>query len=110
VLYSGTSATGGCLCRHDWQFPDRTKISSVEISKARNTAQPTKAGIDEFRLHDVRHTAASLPAKEGSVSSIGAVLGHKWTATTMRYSRFAESHLQQIVKAMNERSFGAGSV
>jgi len=44
------------------------------------------AGLDDVRLHDLRHSYASLAARCGiSLQMIGKLLGHKVPATTARY-------------------------
>jgi len=46
-----------------------------------------KAGLDDVRIHDLRHTFASIAASNGlSLPIIGALLGHKQTQTTARYA------------------------
>lgn len=46
-----------------------------------------KVGLDDVRLHDLRHTFASIAASNGlSLPIIGALLGHKQTQTTARYA------------------------
>ena len=46
-----------------------------------------KAGLKDVRLHDLRHTFASIAASKGlSLPIIGALLGHKQAATTARYA------------------------
>jgi integrase len=46
-----------------------------------------KAGIEDFRFHDLRHTAASLFASGGcDIMSLKNLLGHKSLAMTQRYS------------------------
>lgn len=40
-----------------------------------------------MRIHDLRHTFASIAASNGlSLPIIGALLGHKQTQTTARYA------------------------
>ena len=49
-----------------------------------------RAGLDDVRLHDVRHSYASLAAAKGhSLPMIGKLLGHKVAATTQRYAHLA---------------------
>jgi integrase len=51
------------------------------------------AGIDNFRFHDLRHSAASYLAMNGaSMIEIAAVLGHRTMQMVKRYSHIAESH------------------
>lgn len=65
------------------------------------------AGIEEFRFHDLRHTTASYLAMDGaSLLSISKVLGHQTTKMTERYSHLATSHIDEVVRSMNEKKFG----
>jgi integrase len=46
-----------------------------------------KAGLDDVRLHDLRHSFASLAASKGhSLLMIGKLLGHRVPSTTQRYA------------------------
>ena len=58
-------------------------------------------GMEEVRLHDLRHTFASVAVTSGeSLLMIKAILGHKDQATTQRYA-----HLQDDpVKAVADRT------
>jgi len=48
------------------------------------------AGLQDVRLHDLRHSYASLAAGRGvSLQMIGKLLGHRVTATTARYAHLA---------------------
>jgi integrase len=48
------------------------------------------AGLDGLRMHDLRHTYASLLVGRGlSLPVIGALLGHSKAATTSRYAHLA---------------------
>ena len=48
------------------------------------------AGLNDVRLHDLRHSYASLAAGRGvSLQMIGKLLGHKVPATTQRYAHLA---------------------
>lgn len=47
-------------------------------------------GLDDVRLHDLRHSYASLAAGKGvSLQMIGKLLGHRVPATTQRYAHLA---------------------
>lgn len=53
------------------------------------------AGITGARLHDLRHTFASVLASAGlSLPVIGALLGHTQPATTQRYSHLFDDPLR----------------
>lgn len=53
------------------------------------------AGLDDMRLHDLRHAHASIGAGGGlSLPVIGALLGHREVATTQRYAHLADDPLK----------------
>ena len=57
------------------------------------------AGLGDVRLHDLRHSYASLAAGRGvSLQMIGKLLGHKVAATTLRYAHLA----RDAVSAVND--------
>ncbi|WP_022846759.1 tyrosine-type recombinase/integrase [Desulfurobacterium sp. TC5-1] len=60
-----------------------------------------KAGIPEFRVHDLRHTFASLLAMEGvSLKIVKELLGHSDYKTTEIYAHIAEQTLFEAVKRL----------
>ena len=59
----------------------------------------SRARLDDVRLHDVRHSYASLAAAKGhSLPMIGKLLGHKVAATTQRYAHLA----RDVVSAVSD--------
>ncbi|MCZ6774307.1 MAG: tyrosine-type recombinase/integrase, partial [Proteobacteria bacterium] len=55
-----------------------------------------KAGLDDVRIHDLRHSFASMAVAGGlSLPVIGALLGHSQPATTARYAHLADDPLRQ---------------
>jgi integrase len=55
------------------------------------------AGLADVRLHDLRHSYASLAAGRGvSLQMIGKLLGHKVAATTARYSHLARDAIAAV--------------
>jgi integrase len=65
------------------------------------------AGIEDFRFHDLRHSAASYLAMNGaSLAEIAEVLGHKTLQMVKRYSHLSEAHTAGVVARMNARIFG----
>ena len=68
------------------------------------------AGIEDFRFHDLRHSAASYMLMNGaSIAELAEVLGHKTLQMVKRYSHLSESHTRGIVERMNAAVFGATS-
>jgi integrase len=64
------------------------------------------AGLDDVRLHDLRHSYASLAAGRGvSLQMIGKLLGHRVPATTQRYA-----HLTRDAAAAVNDELGAAMV
>lgn len=65
-----------------------------------------RSGIEGFRFHDLRHTAASYLAMSGAtLAEIAEVLGHKTLAMVKRYSHMTDQHTAGIVGRMHERFF-----
>jgi len=62
-----------------------------------------EAGIEDFRFHDLRHTAASYMVMNGmSLYETATVLGHKDTQTTARYAHLSIEHVSKLTeKAMS---------
>ena len=56
-----------------------------------------KAGITNFRFHDLRHTAASYLVMNGAtLYETAQVLGHRSTITTERYAHLSNAHKQAL--------------
>jgi len=62
------------------------------------------AGITDLRLHDLRHSFASVGAAEGySLPMIGSLLGHSNPATTSRYAHLKAAPQQEAADAISRR-------
>lgn len=61
-----------------------------------------EAKIDDFRFHDLRHSAASYLAMNGAtLAEIAEVLGHKTLQMVKRYAHMTEQHTISVVERMN---------
>ena len=62
------------------------------------------AGLDDVRIHDLRHTFASggLLVGEG-LAMIGKLLGHTQVQTTARYAHLAADPVKQAATKISER-------
>lgn len=59
------------------------------------------AGLDDVRLHDLRHSFASIAVSGGaSLPIIGALLGHTDSATTQRYTHLHDDPLKAAAEAV----------
>jgi integrase len=66
------------------------------------------AGISGVRIHDLRHTYASMLASAGlSLPVIGALLGHTKPQTTARYAHLFDDPLRQAVETVGAIVTGA---
>jgi integrase len=62
------------------------------------------AGLSDVRIHDLRHSFASVAAGGGmSLPVIGALLGHKDTATTARYAHLSDDPLRAAVNTIGSK-------
>ena len=87
-------------------FPGRSGIRPIVINKAWRSAL-SKAGIENFRFHDLRHTAASYLAMNGaSIPEISAVLGHKSHQMASRYAHLSDGHTRSVVERAMGKVFG----
>ncbi len=65
-----------------------------------------KAGVENFRFHDCRHSCASYLLMNGASSAeIAEILGHKTLAMVKRYSHLSESHTSKVIESMNQQIF-----
>jgi integrase len=60
-----------------------------------------RAALEDFRLHDLRHTFASYQAMAGVASrGLQSLLGHKTPRMTERYSHLSEAYLRAAVNGV----------
>ena len=62
-----------------------------------------RAGLRDVRLHDLRHTFASVGAGASiGLPVIGKLLGHTQASTTARYSHLADDPIRRAADAIGE--------
>lgn len=86
--------------RTDVIFPNlNTRKPYVSIYYAWDTAR-RQAGLSEVRLHDLRHTFASILINGGrSLYEVQKLLGHTQVRTTMRYAHLSNETLLEASNA-----------
>ena len=58
-----------------------------------------EADLEDVRLHDLRHTYASIALREGeTVLAIGRLLGHASSETTLKYAHFGDAMALQAAE------------
>ena len=81
-----------------WGFPSpRTDscLNAVTVGRIWHCVR-TEADLSDVRLHDLRHSYASMALAQGeTVLTIGRLLGHRDPATTLKYTHLADSMVRQ---------------
>jgi len=110
------------LVHHAYELmKDRAKVRRIDtnlVFPAKNPEKPVdlrdpfekaleRAGILNFRWHDLRHSCASYLAMNGaSLAEIAEVLGHKTLQMVKRYAHLSHAHTSKVVERMNQKIFG----
>jgi len=90
-----------------WLFPRADGLEPIDIRTAWENARD-KAGLADFRFHDLRHSTASYLAMKGaSLVEIAEVLGHRTLQMVRRYAHLSESHVKGLVESLNEDLFAS---
>ena len=89
----------------EWVFPSpRTGQPFVSIFYGWDAARK-KAGLAEVRMHDLRHTFASLLINSSyELYDVMSALGHTQMRTTMRYAHLSRDRKRAAVEAVAEKS------
>ena len=86
----------------EYVFPGRDEGHRADVKDA--WARICKAAqINGLRIHDLRHSYASILASSGvGLHAIGALLGHTQPQTTHRYAHLFDDHLRQATERVGE--------
>ncbi|HQU69062.1 MAG TPA: site-specific integrase [Albidovulum sp.] len=86
---------------NQWLFPGDTPGQPVKEIRRFWIGIQTEAKLPDVRIHDLRHTFASLLVSGGaSLEMIGKLLGHTQMQTTQRYAHLMDSPLRDGVNAV----------
>ena len=87
----------------EFVFPGRKSHSALVEIKACWRSVCREAGISNCRIHDLRHTHASILASSGfSLPIIGELLGHTQAATTHRYTHLFDDPLREATDRVGD--------
>jgi integrase len=88
-------------------FPRADGHEPIELRSAWDKAID-EAQVEDFKFHDLRHSAASYLAMNGAtLAEIAEVLGHKTLTMVKRYAHLSEQHTHSVVDRMNKKIFGS---
>jgi len=94
----------------DYLFPGKSPDVPVTDIKHFWSAICRTAEIQDCRLHDLRHTYASILASSGlSLPIVGALLGHTQPATTARYAHLYDDPLREATERVAAVVTAAGN-
>lgn len=94
-----------------WVFPSPRTDGPVSKTAVENFwfRVRSEAGLEDVRLHDIRHTYASLAITTGeTVPVVGRLLGHNDSETTLKYIHLAETTARDAADMMG--TFLAGRI
>lgn len=92
-----------------WVFPAKTGSGPEPRLERFWEKLRDEAGLQDVRLHDLRHTYASLALQAGeTVLTISRLLGHSKPETTLKYIHLAEDSVRNAVNAVAQVLRGEG--
>ena len=78
----------------------RLPLSTLEAFWRKVRAE---VGLDDVRLHDLRHTYASIAIGHGeTVVTTGRLLGHGNPETTLKYAHLSEDSVRHAAAALGD--------
>ncbi len=87
--------------------PPRVKGERYPFSKQGWTrkwrAALARAGVEDFRFHDLRHTAGSRVTRNSNLKVTQKLLGHTKIETTARYAHVSDTDMRKAMAASESR-------
>jgi integrase len=85
----------------EYVFSNRDGHPFGDVKKGFSSALK-KAGIEDFRFHDLRHTFGSHLVMQGvNLRTVQQVMGHKDIKMTMRYSHLSPEYVQEAMERLD---------
>ena len=86
-----------------WVFPGREPGTHLANLNASWLVVRKEAGLDDVRIHDLRHSFASRALALGeSLPMIGKLLGHRQVQTTARYAHLARQSVKVAARRIED--------
>jgi integrase len=87
----------------EWVFPGTKEENPVTLYSVWPRLMK-RAGIKNLRIHDLRHSHASIGVAEGySLPVLGKLLGHSQMTTTERYAHLSDNPLREAAKLISSK-------
>lgn len=94
-----------------WVFPGRGKTKHLTGFKHSWAAFLKRAGVTNFRVHDLRRTLGSwLASRNTSLQVIGATLGHQSSSVTAVYARLRPDTIRTAVDQASQEMIAASKM
>jgi len=91
---NGARPTDRVFAACDEATPENVSLAFLRVCR--------KVGIADFRLHDLRHTAASWLRMQGAdIHTVALLLGHKDLRMAARYQHLSPAYLQDAVNRLD---------
>jgi len=102
-LYSGTKERPRRVDIPYVFYDPKSEKPYQNVKRSFNSAC-RRAGIKDFRFHDLRHTFASQLVMAGAdLTTVRELLGHKTLTMTLRYAHLAPSHKAKAVSLLDSQ-------
>ena len=93
----------------EFLFPSKDPAKRHPYSLIRKSFHKAiqEAKLQDFKFHDLRHTAASHMAMNGATQGeLMEVLGHRSPTMTRRYAHFSKEHIARILQKTSNNLIG----
>lgn len=91
------------VSKSDYLFPSKAGGAINDINKPWKWLME-QTGLEDFRIHDLRHTHASILISQGQpLEVIGRLLGHSQPQTTARYAHLMEDPLRRAISGVDDK-------
>ena len=93
-----------------WVFAHKDGSRIKDVKRSFKTACD-RAGIDDFRIHDLRHTCAAwLVSDNVPLTAVRDLLGHTTVKMTERYAHLAPENVRTAVGVLDRLKLGHNQV